>query len=429
MSAKMEKIEKNTVELEITVESKKFSAAIANQAKVLAKKVNVPGFRKGKAPRAIIERYVGTQALYSEAVDDLIGPAYTEAVNETEIQPVDRPTIDLVQMEEGKDLIFKAKVTVKPEVELGEYKGLKIEKSAAVVTDEDVENDLKRKQEQYAKVLTLEEEGTAVENKDTVTMDFAGSVDGVAFEGGTAEGYELTVGSGTFIPGFEEQLIGAQIGKEVDVNVRFPEEYHVEDLKGKDALFKVTVHKIKRKELAPIDDEFAKDVSDFETLDELKADIRDKLMKAAEQNAENEYRNAIIAKAVENASIEIPEVMIDSRIDTMVKELEQNLSYQGLDLETYYHFLGTSEKEMREKFRVQAAENVKTELVIEAIGKVEGIQVTEDEVNAALEKLAERYQTPAENLKQALAARGELNLYAQSLISEKTVDFLVEQNA
>ncbi|MEA4902364.1 trigger factor [Desulfitobacterium sp.] len=429
MSAKMEKIEKNTVELEITVESKKFSAAIANQAKVLAKKVNVPGFRKGKAPRAIIERYVGTQALYSEAVDDLIGPAYTEAVNETEIQPVDRPAIDLVQMEEGKDLIFKAKVTVKPEVELGEYKGLKIEKSAVTITDEDVENDLKRKQEQYAKVLTLEEEGTAVENKDTVTMDFAGSVDGVAFEGGTAEGYELTVGSGTFIPGFEDQLIGAQIGKEVDVNVTFPEEYHVEDLKGKEALFKVTVHKINRKELAPIDDEFVKDVSDFETLDELKADISDKLMKAAEQNAENEYRNAIIAKAVENASIEIPEVMIDSRIDTMVKELEQNLSYQGLDLETYYHFLGTSEKEMREKFRVQAAENVKTELVIEAIGKVEGIQVAEDEVNAALEKLAERYQTPAENLKQALIARGELNLYAQSLISEKTVDFLVEQNA
>lgn len=428
MSVKMEKIEKNTVELEITVDSKEFGAAVTKQAKELAKKVNVPGFRKGKAPRSIIERYVGTQTLYSEAVDDVIGPAYSKAVNETGIEPVDRPEVDLVQMEEGKDLIFKAKVTVKPEVELGEYKGLKVEKNAVTISDEDVEADLKRKQEQYAKVSTLEEEGT-VESKDTLTIDFAGSVDGVAFEGGTAEGYELTVGSGTFIPGFEDQLVGVKIGEEVDVNVTFPEEYHVADLKGKDALFKVTVHKIKRKELSPIDDEFVKDVSDFGTLDELKADVRDKLMKSAEQSAETEYRNAIIAKAVENASVEIPEAMINTRIDSMVKDLEQNLSYQGLDLETYFHFLGTSEQEMRERFRPQATENVKTELVLEAIGKAEGIQVTEEEVNVGLEKLAGQYQTNAENLKQALAARGELNLYAQSLISEKTVEFLVEQNA
>lgn len=429
MSVKMEKIEKNTVELEVTVDTKEFSAAVTKKAKELSNRINVPGFRKGKAPRSIIERYVGTQALYSEAVDDVIGPAYSKAVVETGIEPVDRPEVDLVQMEEGKDLIFKAKVTVKPEVELGEYKGLKIEKNAVTVTDEDVEADLKRKQEQYAKVLTLEEEGTVVENKDSVTIDFAGSVDGVPFEGGTAEGYELTIGSGTFIPGFEDQLVGAKIGEEMDVNVTFPEEYHVADLKGKDALFKVTVHKIKRKELSPIDDEFVKDVSDFETLDELKADVRDKLMKSAEQSAENEYRNAIIAKAVENASVEIPEAMINTRIDSMVKDLEQNLSYQGLDLETYFHFLGTSEQEMRDRFRPQATENVKTELVLEAIGKAEGIQVTEEEVNVELEKLAERYQTKAENLKQALAARGELNLYAQSLISEKTVEFLVEQNA
>lgn len=427
MSVKMEKIEKNTVELEITVGSQEFGAAVAKAAKALANKINVPGFRKGKAPRTIVERYVGLQALYNEAVDDLIGPAYSKAVIETKIEPVDRPEVDLVQIEEGKDLIFKAKVAVKPEVELGDYKGLSIEKTAATVTDEDVEEELKRKQEQHAKVLTLEE-GT-VENKDTVSIDFEGSVDGVPFEGGTAEGYELTIGSATFIPGFEEQLIGAQMGQEIEVNVTFPEEYHVADLKGKDALFKVTVHKIKRKEVAPIDDEFVKDVSDFETLDELKADVRDKLMKAAEQNAENEYRNGIVAKAVENASVEIPEAMINTRIDTMVKDLEQNLSYQGLDLETYFHFLGTSEQEMRERFRPQATENVKTELVLEAIGKAEGIQVTEEELNTELAKLAERYQTQAENLKQALVARGELNLYGQSLVSEKTVNFLVEQNA
>lgn len=425
MSVKMEKIEKNTVELEVTVDAKDFSAAITKAAKALANKVNIPGFRKGKAPRTMVERHVGTGALYNEAVDDLLGPAYAKAVNESGIEPVDRPEVDLVQMEEGKDLIFKAKVTVKPEVELGEYKGLEVEKTAATVTDEEVEEDLKRKQEQHAKVINLEE-GT-VEDKDSLVIDFAGSVEGVPFEGGTAEGYELVIGSGSFIPGFEDQLIGAQIGQEVDVNVRFPDEYHVADLKGKDALFKVKVHKIKRKELTPLDDEFAKDISEFETLDELKADLRDKLMKAAEQRAESEYRNAIVAKAVENASVEIPEAMISSRVDTMVQDLEQNLSYQGLDLETYFYYIGTSEQEMREKFRPQAAESVKSELVLETIAKAEGIQVDEAELNDELAKLSERYQTSAENLKQALLARGELNLYRQSLVSEKTVSFLVEQ--
>lgn len=425
MSVKMDKIEKNTVELEVTVDAKDFSAAVNKAAKVLANKVNIPGFRKGKAPRLMVERHVGTATLFNEAVDDLLGPAYTKAVDETGIEPVDRPEVDLVQMEDGKDLIFKAKVTVKPEVELGTYKGLDVEKTAATVTDEEVEEDLKRKQEQHAKVINLEE-GT-VENKDSVTIDFAGSVEGVPFEGGTAEGYDLVIGSGSFIPGFEEQVIGAQIGQEVDVNVRFPDEYHVEDLKGKDALFKVKVHKIKRKELTPLDDEFAKDISEFETLDELKADLRDKLMKAAEQRAESEYRNAIVAKAVENASVEIPEAMIHTRVDTMVQDLEQNLSNQGLDLETYFYYIGTSEQEMRERFRPQAAENVKTELVLEAIAKAEGIQVDEAELSDELAKLAERYQTSAENLKQALLARRELNLYRQSLVSEKTVSFLVEQ--
>lgn len=425
MSVKMEKIEKNTVELEVTVDAEVFSAAVSKAAKALASKVNIPGFRKGKAPRLMVERHVGTASLYNEAVDDVLGPAYMKAVDEAGIEPVDRPEVDLVQMEDGKELIFKAKVTVKPEVELGNYKGLEVEKTAVTVTDKEVEEDLKRKQEQHAKVLNLEE-GT-VENNDTVTIDFAGSVDGVPFEGGTAEGYDLVIGSGSFIPGFEDQILGAQIGQDVDVNVRFPDEYHVEDLKGKDALFKVKLHKIKRKELTPLDDEFAKDVSEFATLDELKVDLRDKLMKAAEQRAESEYRNNIVTKAVENASVEIPEAMIHSRVDTMLKDLEQNLSYQGLDLETYFHYMGSTEQEMREGFRPQAAENVKSELVLEAIAKVEGIQVTEEELDVELAKLAERYQTNPENLKQTLLARGELNLYRQSLVSEKTVSFLVEQ--
>ncbi|BAE84994.1 trigger factor [Desulfitobacterium hafniense] len=425
MSVKMEKIEKNTVELEVTVDAKVFSAAVTKAAKALANKVNIPGFRKGKAPRTMVERYVGTAALYNDAVDDILGVEYMKAVNEAGIEPVDRPDVDLIQMEDGKELVFKAKVTVKPEVELGSYKGLEVEKTAAVVTDEELEQELQRKQEQHAKVLNLEE-GT-VQAQDTVNIDFAGSVDGVAFEGGTAEGYDLVIGSGSFIPGFEEQLIGAQIGQEVDVNVRFPDEYHVADLQGKDALFKVKVNKLKRKEYAPLDDEFAKDISEFETLDELKADLRDKLMTAAEQRAEMEQKNAIVAKAVENASVEIPEAMVNSRIDMMLDDMAQNLSYQGLDLETYCHYTGTSMDTMREELRPRASENLKTELVLEAIAKVEGITVSEEELNNELAKLAERYQTSPENLKQALMARGDMGMYRQSLVSEKTVNFLVEQ--
>ena len=425
MSVKMEKIEKNTVELEVTVDAQVFSEAVTKAAKNLAKRVNIPGFRKGKAPRSMVERYVGTAALYNDAVDEILGAEYMKAVVEAGIEPVDRPEIDLVQVEDGKEFIFKAKVTVKPEVELGAYKGLDIEKTAAVVTDEDVEEELKRKQKQHAKVLNLEE-GT-VQKDDTANIDFMGTIDGVPFEGGTAQGYDLVIGSGSFIPGFEEQLIGVQVGQEVDVNVRFPDEYHVEDLKGKDAVFKVKVNRIKRHEYAPLDDEFAKDISEFATLDELKSDLRDKLMKAAEQRAEQEYKNAVLAKAVENAHVEIPEAMINNRIDVMLDDVARNLSYQGLDLETYSRYTGMSIESMREELRPRAAENIKTELVLEAIAKAEGITVSEEEVNSELEKLAERYQTTADNLKQALMARGEMGAYRQSLVSEKTVNFLVEQ--
>lgn len=425
MSVKVEKIEKNKVELEVTVEAKVFSDAVARVAKNMAKKLNIPGFRKGKAPRSMVERYVGTEALYSEAVDDILGVEYMKAVTESGIEPVDRPEIDLVQMEDGKELIFKAQVTVKPEVQLGDYKGLEVEKTAATVTEEEVEAELKRKQEQHAQIINLEE--GKVQEQDTVNIDFAGSIDGVPFDGGTAEGHDLVIGSGTFIPGFEDQLIGAEIGQEVDVNVRFPDEYHVESLRGQDALFKVKINKIKRKELAPLDDEFAKDVSEFDTLDELKADLRDKLMKAAEERAEMEYKNAILSKAVDNASVEIPEVMIENRVQTMLDEASQNLAYQGLNLETYCQYTGTTIEQLKETFRPQATENIKTELVIEAIAKEEGIEVSEEEIDQELAKLAERYQTDAENLKQALIARGEMEAYRQSLVNEKTVNFLIEQ--
>lgn len=427
MLVNVEKIEKNVVSLEVTVESDKLSTAVNQAAKTMANKVNIPGFRKGKAPRKMVELHVGIEALLNEAVDRLLGPSYSQAVLESGIFPVDRPEVDMVQLEEGKDMIFKAKVTVKPEVELGEYKGLKVEKEATVIEDTQVDEDLKSKQEQHARLINLEE--GMVAQGDTATIDFEGFVDDVAFAGGKGENHDLVIGSGSFIPGFEEQLIGVEIGQEADVNVVFPTEYHSEDLAGKEALFKVKVNKIQRKELVALDDEFAKDISEFETLEELKADSRSKLMKAAEERADSNYRNAVIAKAVDNASVEIPTVMIESRIDTMAEDLSQNLSYQGLTVEQYYMYTNSNEQDMRDRFRPQAAVGVKTELVLEAIAKVEGILASEEEVNEELEKMAQAYGQKVEIIKKNLAARGNLETFKQSLISQKTANYLIEQNA
>ncbi len=426
MSVKVEKIEKNMVEMEIAVTPERFQAAVDQAAKRLAQRVNIPGFRKGKAPRRLVEARLGLETLHHEALDNLLSPAYSEAINESGIFPVDRPEIDVVQMEEGKELIFKAKVMVKPEVELGDYRGLGVEKEAVAVDDNQVDEDLKNKQNQHARVITLEE-GTVSANGDTANIDFEGFVDGIAFEGGKAAGYDLTIGSGTFIPGFEEQLTGAEIGQEIDVNVQFPGEYHSEELAGKNAVFKVKINRVKRKELSPLDDEFAKDVSEFATLDELKEDIRQKLIKAAEMRAEKNFRNAVVAKVVDNARVEIPEVMITNRIDYMVEELKHNLSHQGLQLEQYLAYAQTSVEDLRERYRSQAAESIKTELVLEAIAKQEGIQVSEDELNEQLASFAAT--TDVEQLKKSLAARGELDSYKESLIVDKTADFLVAQNS
>ena len=427
MSVSVEKTEKNIVALEVTVEAEKFVVAVNQAAKNLAKKVNVPGFRKGKAPRRMVELHLGKEALYDEALDHLIGPAYAEAVVESGIEPVDRPEVDLVQIEEGKDLIFKAKVMVKPEVELGEYKGLNIEQDAVSVTDEQVIEELKNKQQQHARLVTLEV-GT-VQNEDTVTIDFEGLKDDVPFPGGKAQNYELVIGSGTFIPGFEEGLIGVEVGQHVDVNVTFPDEYHSPELAGQNAVFKTEIKKIQRKEFSSLDDEFAKDVSEFETLDELKADLRNKLLKNSEALAKTNHLKLIVGKVVDNASIEIPEVMVTERIKVMVEDLGRNLSQQGMTFEQYYQFTNSTEEVMHERLRPQATENVKTDLVLEAIAKAEGIEVTEDEVNEEIKKLSEQYKQDAQLLKQSLIARGELGFYKQSLISEKTVNFLVEQNA
>ncbi len=427
MSVKLEKIEKNVVALEVSVDAKQFSDAVGRAAKTLAHRVNIPGFRKGKAPRRLVELHVGIEALYNEAIDHLLGSSYAQAVEESGIDPVDRPEVELVQIEDGKDLVYKAKVTVRPEVELGEYKGLNVEKEAVVVDDAAVEAELKRKQEQYAKVVPMETGN--VEKGDTVTLDFDGFVDGVAFEGGKGEDHELIIGSGTFIPGFEEQLVGVEIGQEVDVNVQFPAEYHSAELAGKDALFKVKVNGIKRKELTPLDDEFAKDVSEFSTLDELKEDTRKKLLEAEAKRVETAYRNAVVAQAVDNASVEIPEVMFHSQIDFMMRQFEEGLSYQGLNSEQYYRYTNSNEQDMRERYRAQAAETIKTELVIEAIAKAEGISVSDEELDQEIVKLAEKYNQTATSLRDSLLQRNEMKFFRSNLVTEKTVEFLVVNNA
>ena len=426
MAVTLEKIEKNKVSLEITVDAKDFSSAVDRAAKKVAKEINVPGFRKGKAPRHIVERYVGLDYLQNEALEPLLGPAYAQAIEESAVEPVSRPEVELIQVEDGKDLVFKAIVEVKPEVELGQYIGLGVEKKAFEVTEEQLEQELKRRQDQHARLVTLED--GEIQDKDTATIDFEGFLDGVAFEGGKGENHELAIGSGTFIPGFEQQLIGARPGQEVDVNVRFPDEYHSKELADKDALFKVKVHSIKRKELVPLDDEFAKDVSEFDTLAELKEDIRQKMLTAAETRMKSEFRAEVVKKAVENANIDIPEGMIEARIENMINDLRTNLSYQGITLEQYCQYINSDGEQLKENYRTQAVESIKTELVLEAIAAKEGITVSDEDMENEMEKLSQHYGRKVEELKMALQARGELGWFKVGILSDRTIDFLVENN-
>jgi trigger factor len=425
MSAKWEKLEGNQGVLTVEVEAEKVNEGLDAAFKKVVKKVTIPGFRKGKVPRSIFEKRFGVEALYQDALDIILPEAYAKAVEETGIEPVDRPEIDIEQMEKGKSLIFTAKVTVKPEVKLGEYKNLEVEKLDTTVTDEDVENELKSLQERHAE-LVVKEEGT-VENGDTVVIDFEGFVDGEAFEGGKAENYSLEIGSGTFIPGFEEQLIGMEAGAEKEIEVTFPEEYHAENLAGKPATFKVKVHEIKMKKLPELDDEFAKDVDDeVETLDQLKAKTKERLEESKKREADEKLREDLINKAVENAEIDVPEVMVENETDRMLREFEQRLQMQGLNLDLYYQFSGQDEAALREQMKEDAEKRVRTSLTLEAIAKAENIEVTDEEANEELEKMAELYNTPVENIKKMLA--GNLDGVKEDLKIRKTIEFLVENS-
>ncbi|WP_349408059.1 trigger factor [Pseudalkalibacillus sp. SCS-8] len=427
MSAKWEKQEGNQGVLTIDVDAERVDEALDQAFKKVVKKVNVPGFRKGKVPRSMFEKRFGVEALYQDALDILLPTAYSQAVEETGIEPVDQPDVDIEQMEKGKNLIFKATVTVKPEVKLGDYKGLEVEKQDTEVTDEDVQNELTEMQKKHAE-LTVKEEGK-VENGDTVVIDFAGYVDGEAFEGGTAENYSLEIGSGSFIPGFEEQLEGEEAGAEKDVVVTFPEEYHAEELAGKEATFKVKIHEIKQLELPELDDEFAKDANEeVETLDELKAKIRERLETEKKTQAENDMKDQLVQKATENAEIDVPEAMVTSELDRMMKEFDQRLQMQGMNLDMYYQFSGTSEDQLKEQMKEDAEKRVRTNLTLEAIAETENIEVSEEEVEEEITKMAEMYQMETDKMKQMLAMQGGPDLLKGDLKVRKAIDFLVENS-
>ncbi|MBQ6820543.1 MAG: trigger factor [Clostridium sp.] len=425
MEAKMEKIEKNLIKFEITVEADKFQEAIKKAYNKNVKSFNVPGFRKGKVPMAIVKKYYGVGVLMEDAINFAIEGSYPKALEENNIIPVDYPKIDIVTVEEGKDFVYTAEVTVYPEVELGQYKGLNIEKPSYEVTEEDIAARLKDMQEKNARVETKEDGEVA--SGDTAVIDFKGYVDGVAFEGGEGKDYSLEIGSGTFIDNFEDQLIGAKVGDKVEVNVTFPENYGKEELNNKKAKFDVLVKEIKVKELPEIDDEFAKETSEFDTLEELKADLTKKMEATNANRAEKEYEDAIIKAAVENAQVEIPSVMVEKEIDAMVKNLEQRLQYQGLNLEQYFQFTGTDEAKMRDYMKENAEIKVKTDLVLEAIEKAENIEVSEEELKEKAEEVAKMYSAGDEKMVELL-----LNSQKAALISDvkvsKTIKLLIENN-
>lgn len=423
MNCKVEKTENvNEVKLEITVEATKFDEAIKKVYFQSAKYFNIPGFRKGKAPMNIVEKYYGKEIFYEDAFNEVAGEALDEAVKENKLEVVSRPDIDVTQIEKGKDLIFTAIMQTKPEAELGKYKGIEIEKIEYNVSDEDIEHELGHMQEHNSRIITIEDR--PVEKGDIATIDFEGFVDGKAFEGGKAEGHDLEIGSNTFIPGFEDQVIGMKIDDEKDINVKFPEEYFSKELAGKDATFKVKVHQIKKKELPKLDDEFAKDVSEFDTLKELKEDIKNKQQKQNEEKAKYETQEAVVKAVCENVKVDIPSGMIETEIDNMVKDIEQRLSYQGLKLEQYLQMMGKTNEDMRKEYEPQAINGIKSRLALEAIIKAEKIEANDKEVDEKMKEMAKTYGK--ENDEEFLKNENVRNYIKQGIESEKAIDFLIE---
>ncbi|ACA44133.1 trigger factor [Clostridium botulinum] len=426
MNVKVENIEKNVVKLEITVDSEKFNEAVKKSFKKNAKRFNVPGFRKGKAPLNIIKKYYGEGVLFEDAINFCCEDTYPKAIEENNIKPVDYPQIDVVQIGEGKDFIYTAEVTTVPEVKLGEYKGVEVKKVSYEVEDEAVENELKSMQEKNARV-SLKEEGE-IEKGNIAIIDFKGYVDGKAFEGGEAKDYEIEIGSGTFIGDFEDQLVGLKKDESKEVNVSFPEEYGREDLNGKPATFEVTIKDIKVKELPALDDEFAKEVSEFDTLEELKSDIKDRMKKELSEKAKAEYEEAVVEAVGANAEIEIPKVMIEKEIENMVRDLEMRLKYQGLDLKSYYEFTNSSEEKVKEYMRETAEKRVKTDLIMQEIAKVEDIKATEEELKEKAMEVAKQYGQKDVEKTAELIANAQKAYLEIDIVNGKVLDLLVENS-
>lgn len=421
----MQKVDTNLVELEIKVEAKKFDEAIQKAFRKNAKNFNIPGFRKGKVTLQMVKKFYGAEVLYNDAIETCVGESYEKAIDENSINPVAFPEIEVVEVGEGKDFIYKAKVTVMPEVKLGDYKGVEVKEVEAEDVATMVEKELKTLQQKNARVE--EKKDGKVENGDLAVIDFKGFIGDEAFEGGEGKDYPLEIGSGSFIDNFEEQLVGLKVGESKDVIVTFPENYGKEELNGKEAKFEVTVNEIKVKELPNLDDEFAKEVSEFDTIDELKADIKSKIEKSNEEKAKREFEEAVVSSVVENAKMEIPEAMVERELANMMKDLESKLGYQGLTLEQYYQFTGSSEESMKSYMREGALNKVKTELVLEKVAEVEKMEATEEELKEKAMEIAKVYSGGNDEEKMAdMILKSQGSLLKVDVVNQKTVNFLIE---
>lgn len=423
MSLQVEKLEKNMAKLTIEVGAEELEKAIEKAYQKQKKQISIPGFRKGKVPRQMVEKMYGKEVFYEDAANELIPDAYDKALEECTEDIVSSPKIEVTQIEFGKPFVFTATVALKPEVKLGKYKGVKIDKIDAEVTEDDVMAEIEKEREKSARNITVEDR--PVKDGDMTTLDFEGFVDGVAFEGGKGENYPLTIGSGAFIPGFEEQLVGAEIGKEVEVKVTFPEDYQAENLKGKDAVFKCTIKEIKEKELPELDDEFASEVSEFETLAEYKEDVKKNLTEKKEKDAKNAREDAAIKAAVEVSEMEIPDAMLETQQRQMVDEFAQRITMQGLSMEQYFQFTGTNYQQMVEQVKPQAEERIKSRLVLEAIAQAENIEATEEDYEKELGTMAEVYQMELDKVKELMGEREKKNIM-QDLAVRKAAEFVAE---
>jgi trigger factor len=424
MSVQVEKLEKSMAKLTITVEAAKFDAAVDSAYQKNKGKIALPGFRKGKAPRAMIEKMYGTGVFYEDAANELIPEAYETAAKESELEIVAQPEIEVTQMEKGTDFIFTATVAIKPEVTLGDYKGIEVEKKEAEVSEEEITAEIDKAREANSRLITIEDRAT--EDGDTVIIDFDGYVDGKQFEGGYAEDYTLVLGSHSFIDNFEDQLVGKNLGEDVEVNVTFPEEYHVDELKGKPALFKVKIKEIQKKELPELDDDFAQDVSDFDTLDEYKADVEKKILENKENQIKREQEDQIIEKIIENAQMEIPQQMIAAQTRQMTQEFAQRLQSQGLSLEQYMQFTGVTPQKMMEDLEPQALKRIQSRLVLEAVVAAENIEASDEEIDKELENMASMYQMEIDKLKE-LIGDDEKKQIGMDLAVQKAVEFVVKE--